>query len=267
MARNERGSLWRKGEAYDSFMGRWSALVAAKFLDWLDQDPQLRWLDVGCGMGALSTAITRHWAPLEVVGVDASPEFVALAQATSSNDNQRFVIGNAESLPFGVDSFDAAVSGLVLNFVPRKERAVAELHRVVRPGGIAALYVWDYSGRMEFLRHFWDAATALDQAARSLDEGVLFPVCRLEPLVQLFHDCGFEDVQAKPIDVPTRFTRFEDYWNPFLGGQGPAGAYCESLSEDRRTKLRERLRESIPSDPDGVIRMVARAWAVRGHVE
>jgi SAM-dependent methyltransferase len=156
------------------------------------------------------------------------------------------------------------VSGLVLNFVPDPARALAETARVVRPGGKAALYVWDHAGTMEMMRRFWDAAGGLDPAAVERDEGRRFPICRPEPLRELLTAAGFIDVEACAIDVPTVFRDFDDYWTPFLSGQAPAPGYCMSLGEEARAALRERLRTSLPVQADGSIHLIARAWAVRG---
>jgi SAM-dependent methyltransferase len=157
-----------------------------------------------------------------------------------------------------------AATGLVLNFVPDAVQALAEMVRVTRPGGTVGAYVWDYAGQMQLMRQFWDAAGALDPRARELDEGVRFPLCRPEPLQALFIGAGLADVHVRPIDVPTRFRDFDDYWTPFLGGQAPAPGYAMSLSEDRRTELREYLRARLPYDGDGSIPLIARAWAVSG---
>ena len=136
--------------------------------------------------------------------------------------------------------------------------------RVTRAGGRVAAYVWDYAGRMELMRRFWEAAAALDPAAASLDEGRRFPVCRPEPLARLFGDAGLAEVEVRPIEVPTRFRDFDDYWAPFLGGQGPAPGYAMALDEPRRAMLREELRARLPAASDGSIPLVARAWAARG---
>jgi hypothetical protein len=138
------------------------------------------------------------------------------------------------------------------------------MRRVAAPSGTVAAYVWDYAEGMRLMRAFWDAAAALDPAAASLDEGRRFPLCRPEPLARLFAAAGLREVATRAIDVPTVFRDFDDYWDPFLGGQGPAPAYCVGLAEDARTALRERLRTSLPVAPDGRIRLTARAWAVRG---
>ena len=173
--------------------------------------------------------------------------------------------GSATAIPLGDACVDAVVSGLVLNFVPDQPGAMKEMSRVARKGGVIAAYVWDYAGKMELMRVFWDAATALDSNAAKLDEGPRFPLCRPQALQKLFEDAGLQGVEVKPIDIPTRFTDFDDYWQPFLGGQGPAPAYAMSLDEAARTRLRERIKAQLPARPDGSIPLAARAWAVRGR--
>jgi SAM-dependent methyltransferase len=255
---------WASGEAYEPYVGRWSRLVARRFLEWLAVPPESRWLDVGCGTGALSREILEAASPREVVGVDTSAAYVAYARKHVVDDRVRFAVGDARSLRHEAVGFDAVVSGLVLNFVPEPERAVAEMRYVARSGGVVAAYVWDYAGGMELIRHFWDAAVALDPAARDLDENRRFPLCQPEPLAALFDAAGLRAVDTRAIEVPTVFPDFDDYWSPFLGGQGPAPGYAMSLSEERRARLRERIRAGLPVAPDGSISLVARAWAVRG---
>lgn len=255
---------WEAGDAYEAYIGRWSRRIAEGFVAWLAVPTGARWLDVGCGTGALAATILKLAAPREVLGIDPSPGFVAHAARHVSSDKARFETGDAQSLAAPDGSFDAAVSGLVLNFVPRPEQAVAEMARVTRVGGTVAFYVWDYAEGMEYLRRFWDAVVALDPAARDLDEGRRFPICQPEPLERLASEAGLRDVTSRPIDVPTRFAGFGDYWAPFLGGQGPAPGYVASLDDARRVALRERIHGGLPVREDGSIELTARAWAVRG---
>jgi ubiquinone/menaquinone biosynthesis C-methylase UbiE len=255
---------WASGDLYEPYVGRWSRLVAKKFLAWLDPPPGLAWLDVGCGTGALSEAIATGCAPGRLAGMDPSAGFLDFARGRLGPEVE-LRQGDAQDLPFAASEFDRIASGLVLNFVPDQPRAAAEMARVARPGGEVALYVWDYAGRMELMRHFWDAAAAVDPRASELDEAKRFPICRQEPLRQLFEGAGLAEVETRPIDVPTIFRHFEDYWTPFLGGQAPAPGYCMSLGEDARAELRERLRETLPARTDGSIHLIARAWAVRGR--
>lgn len=250
---------WASGEAYEAFMGRWSALVAAQFLERVDGPRDRKWLDLGCGTGALSRAVLGRGVR-DLYGVDPSPAFVAHAATTAEG---RFTVGDAQRLPFRDGRFGAVVSALVLNFIPDLKAALAEVHRVLGPGGIAAAYVWDYSGGMQFLRRFWDAAFRIDESSAALDEGKKFTIARPERLEHAFASAGFSDVTTWPIEVPTRFRDFDDYWQPFLGGTGPAAGFVVSLLERRRSELREDLRASLPIGPDGSIDLVARAWAVR----
>lgn len=253
--------VWAAGDAYEAYVGRWSRLVAAAFLSWLDVPPGRCWLDVGCGTGALTAAVLAEASPAAVVGVDPSAGFVASARF--SVPRAGFVVGDAQALPLPGGYADVSVSGLALNFVPDPGRAVVEFARVTAPGGVVAAYVWDYAEGMGMMRAFWDAAVALDPAAAALDEGQRFPLCRPEPLARLWASAGLDDVTVRPLDVPTVFAGFDDYWRPFLGGQGPAPGYAMSLSEERRLALRELLRSRLP---DGTIARTARAWAVRGTV-
>lgn len=255
---------WSSGAAYEPYVGRWSRLVAREFLAWLAVPSGQRWLDVGCGTGALVQAILGAAQPSAVTGVDLSEGFLAYARATTPDARARFLTGDAQDLPIESDAYDAAVSGLALNFVPDAARAVAEMARATCPGGTVAVYVWDYAGLMQFMRYFWDAAVALDPQARELDEGPRFPVCHPEALERLFSAAGLRDVVTHAIDIPTVFRDFDDYWSPFLGGQGSAPSYAMSLDEERRIALREHLRATLPVAPDGRISLMARAWAVRG---
>ena len=220
---------------------------------------------MGCGTGALCAAIADRCSPASVAGVEPSEGFLKTARENLA-DQVAIHQGSATAIPLGDASVDVVVSGLVLNFVPDQRAALAEMARVASNGGTVAAYVWDYAGKMELMRFFWDAAVELNPDAASLDEGVRFPLCRPEALVKLFADAGLKAVDVKPIDVPTPFADFDDYWQPFLGGQGPAPAYAMSLDETTRARLRDRIRERIPTSASGNISLTARAWAARATV-
>ena len=220
----------------------------------------LRWLDVGCGTGSLTAAIAAQCAPAALTGVDPSAGFLDKARARMQGLAD-LRVANALDLPIADASADVVVSGLVLNFVPDTGRGLAEMRRVVVPGGTIAAYVWDYAGKMELMRHFWDAAVQLDPRVRDLDEGVRFPLCRPDALETAFRGAGLDDVAVVPIDVPTRFVDFDDYWSPFLGGQGPAPSYAMSLDEDARIRLREHLRARLPQRPMAA----SRSWRAPGR--
>jgi SAM-dependent methyltransferase len=258
--------VWASGDAYEPYVGRWSRAVAHQVLTWLAVPAGGRWLDVGCGTGALSAVILRDTSPSEVVGIDPSAGYVAYARRRVTDPQARFESADARTLPFPAGAFDAVVSGLVLNFIPDPAAAVAEMARVVRTGGMVGAYVWDYAGGMELMRRFWDAAVARDPAARALDEGERFgAICDPDALSNLFQGARLRKVEARAVDVPTLFRDFADYWTPFLGGQGPAPSYAMGLSEEQRDALRESIRANLPFAADGTIPLTARAWAVRGQ--
>jgi SAM-dependent methyltransferase len=256
---------WSSGNAYDAYIGRWSRLVAPLFLDWLAIPPGRRWLDLGSGTGALTAAILERCAPVSVVGVDPSEPFVAHARAAVADPRATFSVGSAAATGLADGAVDVVAAALVLNFVPDLGKGLAEAQRVLGPGGTVAGYVWDYADGMQFLRRFWDAAIAIDQAAEAHDEATRFPITRSEPLAAAFRAAGLSDVEVRPIEIPTAFADFDDLWTPFLGGTGPASAYAASLPETARTAVRETLRASLIAEPDGSIRLTARAWAVRGQ--
>ncbi len=255
---------WAAGEKYETYVGRWSRAVADVFLEWLACPPRLSWLDVGCGTGALSRKILENCSPRSLHGVDPSAGFLAHARNKVDDIGVVFSEGSAESIPFEAKSFDVVVSGLVLNFVPNPREGLAEMDRVTRPGGTVAVYLWDYADKMELIRYFWDAAVELNPQARELDEGLRFPICNQDALCALFKDRGLEQVEARNIDVPTKFENFDDYWTPFLGGQGPAPGYAMGLKSSARDGLRELLKQRLPASSDGSISLIARALAVRG---
>lgn len=256
---------WESGDPYERYVGRWSRQVAPAFLSWLAMPRTRRWLDVGCGTGALAAAILDDCSPASVAAVEPSAGFRDSAQRNLAG-RAAVLAGSATQIPLADGAVDAVVSGLVLNFIADLPTALREMRRVAADGGTLAAYVWDYGGKMQLMRVFWDAAAQLDHDAATLDEGKRFPICRAAALEQAFADAGLQDVAVAPIDIATRFTSFDDYWQPFLGGQGPAPAYAMSLDEGARGRLRDHIRARLPAAADGSIALVARAWAVRGAV-
>jgi Methylase involved in ubiquinone/menaquinone biosynthesis len=256
---------WERGSPYEQYVGRWSRRVAPLFLSWLNIPGGRRWLDVGCGTGALCAAIVDRCSPSSVTGVEPSEGFLKTARENLAGQ-AALRQGSATAIPLSDASVDVVVSGLVLNFVPDQHAALFEMARVTGKGGTIAAYVWDYSGRMELMRHFWDVAGKLDPNAAKMDEGVRFPLCRPEALEQLFAGAGLEEIEVSAIDIPTLFANFDDYWQPFLGGQGPAPAYAMSLDETARAWLRDCIRARLPIEANGSISLTARAWAVRASV-
>jgi len=265
MASKQVSDTWGSGNPYEQYIGRWSRQVAPRFLSWLSLPAGRRWLDVGCGTGALCAAILDHCSPSSVVGVEPSEGFLEQAREQFAG-RAVFHRGSATEIPLEAGCVDVTVSGLALNFVPDQPAALTEMARVTVPGGTIAAYVWDYAGKMEMLRAFWDAAVELNPDAASMDEGARFPLCRPEALTELFTRAGLQEVAVMAIDVPTHFATFDDYWRPFLGGQGPAPAYAMALDEVGRARLRDRIRERMLFQANGSISLTARAWAVRAIV-
>jgi SAM-dependent methyltransferase len=257
---------WGSGTAYERFMGRWSNIVAHKFLSWLDVAPARTWLDVGCGTGSLTRLILESYQPKEIIAIDSSSDFISHAQRSITNPSVHFKVGLAQSLELDSNSIDAVVSGLVLNFVPQPKDAVREMLRVTRPGGNIGIFLWDYADGMQFLRYFWDAAAEIDHKAREHDEGVRFPICREGRLESLVREAGLKQVEGTAIEIKTVFQNFDDYWLPFLGKVGSAPNYVASMHPEDIQKLENNLRKSLPSQDDGSISLNARAWAVKGTV-
>jgi SAM-dependent methyltransferase len=260
-------NVWAVGGAYEAYVGRWSRRVAEAFVPGLRMPAGRRWLDSGCGTGALTATVLAVAEPAEVLGVDPSEGFLAEARERITDPRAQFRVGDARWLPVPDRQFDVVVSGLSLNFVPEPERAVAESVRVAAPGATVAAYVWDYGDGMAMMRYLWDAAEALDPAAAEKDEGRRFTsICRPEPLTELWTKAGLRAVTVEAVEVPTVFADFDDYWQPFLGGQGVGPAYVMSLPEAHRGALRGLLRATLPHEADGSIRLTARAWAVSGLI-
>ena len=255
---------WLAGDAYEAYMGRWSRALARVFVEWLQIQPAGNWLEIGCGTGALTSAICDFGEPATVVACDPSASFIEHARKNLADARASFVVAGSETLPRRDGGFDAVVSSLVLNFIPDPEGAVVSMRERLRPGGTVAAYVWDYSDGMEFLRYFWDEAVASDDRAAALDEGRRFPLCHAPALSGLFRGAGLVQVETAALEIPTDFASFDDYWTPFLRGTGPAPSYVASLEPTSRESLHDRLRQRLLANSDGSIRLRARALAVRG---
>jgi SAM-dependent methyltransferase len=249
-------AVWESGDAYEAYVGRWSREVAREFVRRLDVPPGRRWLDAGCGTGALGDAVLAADATATVIGVDRSAGFLAAAPGWR-------VRGDAAALPFRDGVVDVVVSGLALNFVSRPAAAVAEWVRVVSPRGPVTTYVWDYAGGMPMMRLFWDAAADVDPGAAVPDEAGRFAICRPAALSDVWAAAGLREVTTGRIEVPTVFEGFDDFWRPFLGGQGAAPAYLATVPAGHRKAIRERLRARI-GRPEQPIALSTAAWTVRG---
>jgi SAM-dependent methyltransferase len=259
-------NIFGESDAYESFMGRWSRRLAPRFVGFASVAEGSSVLDVGSGTGELSFALVDAIPSVRVTAVDPSSAYVRYAQQRNGRDRVRFVTGDAQSLEMPDASFDAVLSSLALNFIPDRPGALRQMIRVAKPGGIVAAAVWDYRVGMEMLRAFWDEAVALDPAVAARDERHM-PLSAPGQLSALWRDGGLTQVDEQPITIELPFSSFDDYWRPFLGGQGPAGSYAVSLSGARRDALETRLRTRLLGQrTDGPFTLHARAWAVKGIV-
>jgi SAM-dependent methyltransferase len=247
-------------EAYDAYMGRYADRLAPLLIGFAGVQPGERAVDVGCGPGSLTAALGQVLGPEQVAAVDPSEPFAAAsAERVPAADVQ---VGAAESLPWPDNTFDAALAQLVVNFMSDADVGVAEMRRVVRPGGTIAACTWDYGGGMTMLRSFWDAALALDSKAP--DEARTMRYHDSGDLRELWLRTGLGAVETDALVVEASYRNFDDYWEPFTGGVGPGGAYCSSLDPDRRASLREECRRRL-GDPEGAFTLSATAWAVKGR--
>ena len=255
---------WDSGVAYDTFMGRWSRLVARQFITALDMAPGLRWLDVGCGTGALTETILDTADARSVHGIDLSSAFIELAEERLAG-RAHFHVASGAATPFEDGDFDVVVSGLALNFMPDAQGALVEWRRIVRPGGVVGVYVWDYSGRMGFLRAFWEAVGKVSHETSAGGQTERNHICKPDRLHSAFEAAGLSGVNVGHIEIVTRFACFEDFWRPFLLGVGPAGSHVADLDEAARSRLATNLEQSLPKGPDGSIELPARAWMASGR--
>jgi SAM-dependent methyltransferase len=244
-------------EAYDRFMGRYSVGLAAPLADLAGVSTGQRALDVGCGPGALTRELASRLGPDAVGAVDPSGSFVDAARERNPGVDVR--LAAAEDLPFGDGEFDASLAQLVVHFMADPVAGLREMARVTRAGGAVVACVWDHAGGQGPLGVFWEAVRSLDAHAR--DESDLAGA-RAGHLAELFATSGLRVIEETVLAVRVEHASFEEWWEPFTLGVGPAGAYVSGLADGDRDELRERCRARLPSPPFTV---TARAWAVRGR--
>jgi SAM-dependent methyltransferase len=253
--------MFSEAAGYEWFMGRWSRQLAPHLVRFAGVRDGDRLLDVGSGTGALSFAAATV-ADTRITGLDPSAAYVDYATQQASTDRVCFEVGDAMDLPFEDGMFDKTLSMLVLNFVSDPAAALREMARVTRPSGVVAAAVWDYGDGMKMLRTFWDEVVRLAPAAASRDERHM-PLCTRGALSELWREYGLQSVEEDELAIAMHFTSFDDYWQPFTAGQGPAGHYVASLDESVLRTLKSRLRLRLTDD---AFSLCARAWAVRGTV-
>jgi SAM-dependent methyltransferase len=243
-------------DAYDRFMGRYSRLLAPQLADLAGLAAGHRALDVGCGPGALTGELVARLGAASVAAVDPSEPFVEAAQAR--HPGVEVHLAAAEELPFEADAFDAALAQLVVHFMADPVAGLAEMRRVARPGGVVVACVWDFAGGGAPLSLFWEAARELDPGV--LDESHLAGA-RQGHLPELFAAAGLREVEESTLSIEREHASFEEWWEPYTGGVGPAGTYVKTLSPERQRELRDRCRALLPG---GSFNLVSRAWAARG---
>jgi ubiquinone/menaquinone biosynthesis C-methylase UbiE len=251
------------GEGYEKFMGRWSRSAGRLFLDWLSLPSGLKWLDVGCGTGAFTETIAQECAPSEIVAIDPAATQVAYAQSRHLT-GITFQVLDARSLNFEAESFDVAVSALVLNFIADREKAVTEMQRVVRSGGTVAAYVWDFARKRGNSQHL--SAALRQVSGRDMSGALNAESTTLERLQNLFESVGLRDVVTRPFDIQISFADFDDYWNSNTRFASPGVTALKSLTEDKQQQIKETVRANLPIDNHGAVCYSATVNAVRGHV-
>jgi len=255
-------NFFTDGAAYERMMGRWSTAAGGIFLDWLAQPKGLRWLDVGCGTGSFTELIIARCEPAEVQALDPSEAQLAFARTRPGASLAHFRQGDAQALPFADDSFDAAVMALVINFIPDPAKAVAEMARIVRPGGWLATYMWDVASG-------GSPTEPLTAGLRSM--GVAHPTppsiaaSRQDNMRALWEEARLQSIDTRVIRVPIAYPSFDDFWAANIV-VGPAGQAIREMSPSAREQFKDHLRGQLPKDPDGGIAYTAHANAVKGQV-
>ena len=258
--------MFTASAGYERFMGRWSRQLAPQYLAFAGVKDGDKVLDVGTGTGSVASTIAATFASSQVMGIDPSAAFIAAARHNAKSDRERFEVGDAQALASADGSFDQVMSLLVLNFVPDPGKAIAEMRRVTRSGGVVSACVWDYDAGMQMLRFFWDEVVALDPSMEPKDERHM-KLSREGQLGKLWREAGLSEVREQALTIEQRFASFGDYWDPFLKGAGPGGAYVVSLADEPRRRLEARMRKRLLGDrADGPFTLEAKVWCVRGSV-
>ena len=254
---------WSDPAGYESYVGRWSRVIASSFLAWLPAPRGRRWLDAGCGTGALTEAVLRFADPDSVQSIDSAEAYLGAARRALTDRRVTFAIGDAAALPYPPGSCDAVVSGLLLNFLDA-DRAMAEQCRVAAPDGLIGAYVWDYAGEHELVRRFWDVARTVDESAAAHDPGSRFLICNLEALVNLLARHGLRHIRSTRLVATAQFVDFADYWSALDARQGSLASYLGGLAGNTREAIRRRLAEALETPRSRAVRLKLSALAVVG---
>ena len=258
--------MFEVAEAYEEIMGRWSRLLAPLFVEFTRVQDGDVLLDVGCGTGSLAGSLARITRAAKIVGIDPSPNFLEAAQSQIVDPRVAFELGDAQNLPYPDASFDRCLALLIVNFIPDAPRAAREMRRVTKPGGVVATAMWDASPANELNHCLMRAARQLNPSLKRF-ANMPGSYGSAEALSTLLADAGLNGIEVQDLWISCQFSSFEEHWHGYLTGEGPNGSYALGLSEDRRTALKEKLRENLFGDrADGPFTLQAKAWAVRGVV-
>jgi ubiquinone/menaquinone biosynthesis C-methylase UbiE len=253
--------LFTDGAAYERLMGRWSRRVGDVFIDWIEAPRDLRWLDIGCGTGVFTEQVIRGCSPAAVIGIDPSAEQLAFARGRGELSKVEFHVGDAQDLPFSDASFDIAVMALVIHFVADPAKAVTEMWRVLRPGGAAAAYAWDYTKAGSPIAPLASAMRMMGLESPSPPSP---QVTSLTALEELWRAAGFVQISTRAIDISVDFADFEEFWQSMTVPVGPAGKAIAAMPPDGRARLRSVLEQQMPLTADGRVIYEARASAIKG---
>jgi SAM-dependent methyltransferase len=255
--------LFTDGEAYERLMGRWSRLVAEAFLDWLSTPNNLKWLDIGCGNGAFTEELIARCAPAAVTAIDPSDDQLAYARSRPGARMTDFRVGDAQKLPFDDDTFDVAAMALVIAFLPEPGQAVAEMARVVRPGGSVTAYMWDVPGGGVPVHPIY---LALESMGLTSGRPSNSAASERDAMQRFWMDAGLETVETQVIRIPTVYSHFDDFWDSNAMPIGPQGKLIASMSESAKEELRAKLRDLLPVSSDGRIVFHSFANCIKGRV-
>ncbi|ACE91613.1 SAM-dependent methyltransferase protein [Rhizobium phaseoli] len=255
-------------DGYERLMGRWSKRLAPMLIDFAGVADGERVLDVGCGTGSLTFTLAEKPGLQEITAIDYSPVFVEAAMRRNTDPRITIRQADACALPFEDNRFDRAMSLLVLHFVPEAGKAVSEMARVVRPGGVVAAAVWDHYGGMSGMRMMWDTVVMLDENALPLRRKYCFqPMMRPGEMRESFVAQGLVDVEETSLVIRMDYLSFDDYWQPIAAGEGPLGRCVAGLEAGKREAVDAALRAAYEAgEPDGPRSFASVAWACRGRV-
>jgi ubiquinone/menaquinone biosynthesis C-methylase UbiE len=249
--------------AYERFMGRWSRAVAPAFLDWLGARRRASWLDVGCGTGILAEALLELCAPASVHAVDSAPAQLKAAGHGPAGGRATFRVADARKLPYADAAFDVVASALVINFIPDRAPALAEMRRVARAGGMVAGYVWDFG---ENLSPSGPLRRAMLRFGTDVPGIPGTEASRLEALRVLFEGAGLEEVETRTIDVCLAYADFQDFWRAQTPRYAPTTKIILGMKESERARLMRSVQSALPAGPNGSIEYCARANAIKARV-